>query len=167
MNSNNEKMLILTGENDIERARLLTLQKGIELEIQGFKKGRGRSCYAIAKTHYGLKGSRLSVSRQLYSMVHPFHRYKKTFYSCQLAEGIEVSARVIFTEDNLSKVIEVEEVELLTLTTACLMEGSDTTNESEIANPVRQLIHELLVQWFKQNQAQLDFSNDHQRERIV
>jgi len=167
MNSNTEKMTILTGETDIDRAKIMTLRAGISLEIEGFKKGRGRSCYAIAKTHYGLKGSRKSVAQQLLAMVYPFFRYTKTFYGCQLADGIEVAASVIFTVDNSTNEIEIESAKLMTLTTACIMEGSDTTNESEISNPVRELINELLLQWFENNKAILDFSNDHQRERLV
>jgi len=40
-----------------------TLLKGLELELIGMKR-RGRSCYAIVKQEYGLKGNKQSVYDQ-------------------------------------------------------------------------------------------------------
>lgn len=55
--------MIFTG-NQIERARLLTLRKALELEIQGIKVIKGTTAYAVLKQH-GFKGSRKKILAEL------------------------------------------------------------------------------------------------------
>jgi|TARA_R110000823_G_C15550401_1_gene459247 hypothetical protein len=55
--------MLITEEN-INRARLLTLRTALKLEVLGLKRG-GRSAYAIVKDELGLKGSRESVLQQV------------------------------------------------------------------------------------------------------
>jgi hypothetical protein len=54
------KMTTLTG-NQINKFRLMTLQKGIELEGKGLKVSRGRSCMAIVKKEFGWTGNRNKI----------------------------------------------------------------------------------------------------------
>jgi|TARA_R110000803_G_scaffold204260_1_gene270164 hypothetical protein len=55
--------MLITEEN-INRARLLTLRTALKLEVLGLKRG-GRSAYVILKDELGLKGSRESVLQQV------------------------------------------------------------------------------------------------------
>ena len=55
----------VTGD-DIQVYRLLTIRKGLELEIDGMRMTRGGStCYAIARREFGFKGNRAKVLAQL------------------------------------------------------------------------------------------------------
>lgn len=53
----------------IHTFRLMTLQKGLWSEIQGYKLTRGRTCYAIIKEEFGLKGNREKVLAQFDDIV--------------------------------------------------------------------------------------------------
>ena len=44
--------------------RMKTLLIGLRVEIQGMRMTRGRSCYAIVKREFGLKGNKESVYAQ-------------------------------------------------------------------------------------------------------
>jgi hypothetical protein len=61
-------MSAITGAEAIARYRADVLAKGLELEIRGLRR-RGRSCYAIIKAEYGLRGSRESVLRQFRALL--------------------------------------------------------------------------------------------------
>ena len=60
--------MLITEEN-INRARLLTLRTALKLEVLGLKRTAmfrgGRSAYVILKDELGLKGSRESVLQQV------------------------------------------------------------------------------------------------------
>tara|TARA_R100001244_G_scaffold67113_1_gene55033 strand:+ start:2231 stop:2428 length:198 start_codon:yes stop_codon:yes gene_type:complete len=55
--------MIIVGD-DIHKFRLLTLRKGLEIEIKGMKLSRGRSCYTIIKREFGFKGNKQKVLTQ-------------------------------------------------------------------------------------------------------
>ena len=55
-------MSILTGEQILD-FRLITLRKGLQLEIRGMRR-RGRSCFQMIKDEFGLKGTRQEVLTQ-------------------------------------------------------------------------------------------------------
>lgn len=59
---------IITGEHAIANARYLTLRVGLELECLGMKK-RGKSCYSIIKSEFGLTGNRVNVYSQFTSIL--------------------------------------------------------------------------------------------------
>ena len=54
---------IITGDN-IKLFRILTLQKGLKAELNGFRLTRGRTCYSIIKSEFGLKGNKQRVYDQ-------------------------------------------------------------------------------------------------------
>jgi len=49
--------MILTDFDQIAVARMLTLRKGLQLEIKGMRHS-GRSCYSIIKKEFDLTGTR-------------------------------------------------------------------------------------------------------------
>lgn len=55
--------MTLTTPDQIQAYRMLTLLKGLQLECKGFRMS-GRSCYAIIKKEFNLKGNRASVLAQ-------------------------------------------------------------------------------------------------------
>lgn len=55
-------MSIMTGEQILD-FRLITLRKGLQLEIRGMRR-RGRSCFQMIKDEFGLKGTRQEVLTQ-------------------------------------------------------------------------------------------------------
>ena len=56
--------IIITGEKNINMARLLTLKHALRLEILGLKNSRW-SIYALVKKEFGFKGNKKSVLTQL------------------------------------------------------------------------------------------------------
>lgn len=61
--------ITIDGEH-IEVYRMLTLRRGLMLEVQtGMKLSHGRSCYAIIKSEFGLKGNKENVLRQFEAML--------------------------------------------------------------------------------------------------
>jgi dGTP triphosphohydrolase len=59
--------MMMTDLNQIQAFRLLTLLKGLELECKGMRMS-GRSCYAIIKKEFNLKGNRANVLAQFTEM---------------------------------------------------------------------------------------------------
>lgn len=55
-------MTTLTGQQILDY-RLLTLRKGLQLEMRGLRR-TGRSCFQIIKSEFGLKGTRQEVLTQ-------------------------------------------------------------------------------------------------------
>lgn len=55
--------MMITDPNQIQAYRMLTLLKGLQLECKGLRMS-GRSCYAIIKKEFNLKGNRASVLAQ-------------------------------------------------------------------------------------------------------
>lgn len=57
--------IVIDTPEGIEAYRMLTLRRGLILEINtGLKLSRGRSCYAIIKSEYGLRGNKANVLAQ-------------------------------------------------------------------------------------------------------
>ena len=63
--------MILTDLDQIETARMLTLRKGLQLEIKGMRHS-GRSCYSIIKRDFGLTGTRARVLEQFEQIIPNF-----------------------------------------------------------------------------------------------
>ena len=63
--------MILTDFDQIAVARMLTLRKGLQLEIKGMRHS-GRSCYSIIKRDFGLTGTRAQVLEQFEQLIPNF-----------------------------------------------------------------------------------------------
>ena len=63
--------MILDTPDQIAVARMLTLRKGLQLEIKG-KRHSGRSCYSIIKRDFGLTGTRARVLEQFEQLIPNF-----------------------------------------------------------------------------------------------
>lgn len=57
-------MTMITGEQNIKNARILTLRSALKLEVAGLSR-RGRSVYSIVKEEFGFKGNKEKVLEQL------------------------------------------------------------------------------------------------------
>ena len=60
--------------------RIVTLQKGLELELKGIRMTRGRTCYALIKEEFGLKGSRQKVLTQFKQLVEQSSAQQERIY---------------------------------------------------------------------------------------
>ena len=49
--------IVISGAENIDRARLLIMKAGLKLEVAGMT-NRGMSCYQMAKREFGFKGSK-------------------------------------------------------------------------------------------------------------
>jgi hypothetical protein len=56
--------IVISGAENIDRARLLIMKAGLKLEVAGMT-NRGMSCYQMAKREFGFKGSKKAVLEQL------------------------------------------------------------------------------------------------------
>jgi len=63
--------MILETPDQIQMARMLTLRKGLQLEIKGMRLS-GRSCYSIIKRDFGLTGNRAKVLEQFEQLIPNF-----------------------------------------------------------------------------------------------
>ena len=63
--------MILDIPDQIAVARMLTLRKGLQLEIKGMRHS-GRSCYSIIKRDFGLTGTRARVLEQFEQLIPNF-----------------------------------------------------------------------------------------------
>lgn len=61
----------ITGEDNINMARLIALKYGLKMEIKGIRMSRGRTCYSIIKGEFGLKGNRQRVLDQFTELIEP------------------------------------------------------------------------------------------------
>lgn len=61
--------MVLDTPTQIEMFRCKTLLRGLRLEIAGMKMSRGRSCFSIIKSDFGLKGSKQKVYDQFKLML--------------------------------------------------------------------------------------------------
>jgi hypothetical protein len=68
--------MILTDINEIRVARMLTLRKGLQLEIKGLRHS-GRSFYSIIKKEFGLTGTRARVLNQFEQLIPNFEEITK------------------------------------------------------------------------------------------
>jgi hypothetical protein len=64
MSNPENKTIVITGEDNIKAARILTLRSALKLEIKGLGR-RGRSVYSIVKEEFGFKGNKQKVLDQL------------------------------------------------------------------------------------------------------
>lgn len=65
--------MLLTDFDQIQTARMLTLRKGLQLEIKGLRHS-GRSCYSIIKKEFGLTGTRAKVLEQFEQLIPNFEQ---------------------------------------------------------------------------------------------
>jgi hypothetical protein len=63
--------MLLTDFDQIKTARLLTLRKGLQLEIKGLRHS-GRSCYSIIKKEFNLTGTRAQVLEKFEQLIPNF-----------------------------------------------------------------------------------------------
>ena len=63
--------MILTDFDQIAVARMLTLRKGLQLEIKGMRHS-GRSCYSIIKKEFDLTGTRAQVLEKFEQLIPNF-----------------------------------------------------------------------------------------------
>ena len=61
--SDGNRTIVIEGEDNVRKARVLTLRSALELEIKGLKR-RGRSVYSIIKEEFGFKGNKKRVLQQ-------------------------------------------------------------------------------------------------------
>lgn len=61
-------MVMLTG-NQIQKARLLSLQSAMNLEAKGLRMSRGRTAMSIVKGEFGFKGNRAKIQAQLQTVI--------------------------------------------------------------------------------------------------
>lgn len=57
------------GPSAVNIFRMITLANGLKMEIKGLRMTRGRTCYAVIKSEYGLKGGKAKVLAQFLPMV--------------------------------------------------------------------------------------------------
>ena len=55
---------VYIGREATNIVRMITLMHGLRLEVRGMRLTRGRTCYAIVKQEYGLKGNKQRVLDQ-------------------------------------------------------------------------------------------------------
>ena len=59
-----DEAIIISGKENIDRARLIALKGALRLEVVGMK-NRGMSAYQIIKKEFSFKGSKKAVLEQL------------------------------------------------------------------------------------------------------
>lgn len=64
----NNETIVISGPQNVAKARLITLKHALKLEVLGMKR-RGRSVYSIVKQEFGFKGSKQKVLDQLIKMI--------------------------------------------------------------------------------------------------
>jgi len=57
------------GPSAVNIFRMITLANGLKMEVRGMRMTRGRTCYAIIKSEYGLKGNKQRVLDQFLPLV--------------------------------------------------------------------------------------------------
>ena len=55
---------VITGKENIQAYRLMVLRTGLKAEINGMRLTRGRTCYAVIKEEFGLRGNKQNVLNQ-------------------------------------------------------------------------------------------------------
>lgn len=63
-----DKAIVISGKQNVDRARLLILRSALKLEVQGLKHSRG-SIYAQVKREFGFKGNKQKVLDQLNTLI--------------------------------------------------------------------------------------------------
>jgi len=57
------------GPSAVNIFRMITLANGLKMEIKGLRMTRGRTCYSIIKSEYGLRGNKARVLAQFQPLV--------------------------------------------------------------------------------------------------
>ena len=57
------------GRSAVSLFRMITLANGLKMEIKGMRMTRGRTCYAIIKEEFGLRGRKTRVLEQFLPLV--------------------------------------------------------------------------------------------------
>lgn len=65
----NDGTIVVTGKQDIDMVRLLSLKAALSLEAKGMRASRRFSAYKILKAELGLTGSKASVLKQVEKIV--------------------------------------------------------------------------------------------------
>lgn len=60
--------ITISGEREINLARMITLKAALKIEMRGLKR-RGRSAYSIIKQEYNLRGNKEKVLKQLEALI--------------------------------------------------------------------------------------------------
>ena len=62
--------MMITGEDNIKKLRLITLKHMLDLEIKtDMKVSRGRTAYSIIKNEFNLKGNKQNILNQFTKLV--------------------------------------------------------------------------------------------------
>ena len=62
--------MMITGEDNIKKFRLIALRYALDLEIKtGMKVSRGRTAYSIIKNEFNLKGNKQNILNQFTKLV--------------------------------------------------------------------------------------------------
>lgn len=61
--------MIITGEEDTNLARLMTLKAALGLEVKGLKASRGWSAFKTVKREFNLKGTKQNVLEKFTAIV--------------------------------------------------------------------------------------------------
>ena len=60
---------VFAGRGAVDLYRMMTLASGLQMETRGMRLTRGRTCYAIIKEEFGLKGNKAKVLAQFLPLV--------------------------------------------------------------------------------------------------
>jgi len=64
-----EGCTVFAGRSAVDLYRMMTLAAGLKMEVRGMKMYRGRTCYALIKEEFGLKGGKQKVLAQFLPLV--------------------------------------------------------------------------------------------------
>lgn len=65
------------GPESVNLFRLMTMIRGLRVELRGMRLTRGVSCYAMAKKEFGLKGNKEKVLAQLEAVLENMKAHAK------------------------------------------------------------------------------------------
>jgi len=57
------------GPKAVNVYRMMTLASGLKMEVKGMRMSRGRTCYAVIKSEFGLRGNKARVLAQFLPLV--------------------------------------------------------------------------------------------------
>jgi len=63
-NNKNKSCIVFSGEEEINRVRLIALRSALRMEMKGIRATRGFSAYATIKREFGLRGNKQKVFDQ-------------------------------------------------------------------------------------------------------
>ncbi len=68
--------MLITGRNNIDSLRIITLRSALKLEMLGMKR-KGKSVYSIVKAEFGFKGNKQKVLDQLTNLIKQEGKYNE------------------------------------------------------------------------------------------